>query len=160
MNAGSIYKSSLAILLAALQPSIAVSAAPSPTPGKNPPQGKSTPAAVDPEIPQSIFKVPPGPKDGKDPFYPPSTRVYSSGAVKPATTPTVPIAMDFVLNGISPSADKPFAMINGRTFGKNEEGDVVTTAGRAHIKCVEIKTDSVVIEFRGVWQELKLRKGL
>jgi len=88
-------------------------------------------------------------------------RPYSSGVVARTNSTAKPLpTMNFILNGISPSADKPYAMINGRTFGNNEEGDVPTSAGRAHIRCVEIKADSVIIEFRGERQELRLRKGL
>jgi hypothetical protein len=154
---------SLAILLVALQTpfDVALIAAPAPAPGKSAPQPKTPPAPVEPEIPQSNFTLPTNDKEGKDPFFPASRRPYTTGAVvRPTTTPKPLPTMNFVLNGISPSADKPFAMINGRTFGNNEEGDIVTAAGRAHIRCVEIKADSVIIEFRGERQELRLRKGL
>lgn len=136
-------------------------AAPSPAHGKNQPQSKSPPPPAEPEIPQSLFSIPTNPKEGKDPFFPASARPYTSGTPVRTNTIVKPgPAVDFVLNGISGSAEKPLAMINGRTFEKNEEGDITTTGGRVHIRCVEIKADSAIIEFRGERRELKLRKGL
>jgi len=161
MKARSIYKISLAVLVATLQTLIGVaSAAPSPAPAKTPPTSKAPPTPVEPEVPQSVFNVPGNPKDGKDPFFPTSPRPYVPGTVRTTNTTVKPITVDFVLTGISPFGEKPYAMINGRTFGNNEEGDIPTTAGKVHIKCVEIKADSVIIEFRGARQELMLRKGL
>lgn len=168
MKARHIYNFSLTMLLVALQLPMALvmSAAPAPVPGKTgakspgTAQTKNSAQPSEAEIPQSSFTLPVTAKDGKDPFFPSSTRPYSSGAVvRPTTAPKL-APVEFILNGISPNPEKPLAMINGRTFGNNEEGDVPTAAGRAHIRCVEIKSDSAIIEFRGERRELKLRKGL
>jgi hypothetical protein len=151
----------LALAATQIFASLPLSAAPSPAPGKNQPQPKTPPAAVEPEIPQSLFTIPTSSKEGKDPFFPASARPYTSGTPARTNAPVKPgPAVDFVLNGISGSADKPLAMINGRTFGNNEEGDIPSSSGRVHIRCVEIKADSAIIEFRGERRELKLRKGL
>jgi hypothetical protein len=65
-----------------------------------------------------------------------------------------------VLDGIT-SPPKLTAMINGRTFELREEGEVKSSAGgRVWIKCIEIKSDSIIIEVKGQRHELRLRPGV
>jgi hypothetical protein len=45
-------------------------------------------------------------------------------------------------------------IINNHTFAAGDEGDVVTSVGRLHLTCIQIKTNSVVIEIGGVRNEL------
>jgi hypothetical protein len=62
------------------------------------------------------------------------------------------------LDGISGAADHKLAMINFRTMAEGETNDILTVSGRIKIRCIEIKTQSVVIEVIGGDRgELKLR---
>src|SRR5262249_11197273 len=113
-------------------------------------------------IPQSVFIHPRGPSEGKDPFFPKSNGPWTRGVpqrVVTAATPMEPVRLK--LNGIT-GPPKRSAMINGRTFEPGEEGEVKNEiGGKTHLKCVEIKDDSVTIELpTGERQELKLRTKL
>jgi len=100
---------------------------------------------------RSVFIIPANPTEGRDPFFPISSRGY---VVTVATS--VP-GSDFtliVLKGISGPPDHRLAIINNRTFAAGEEGDIVTRQGRLHIRCTDIKAGSVVIESGGQSREL------
>ncbi len=116
-------------------------------------------APAQPEIPKSVFIIPTAPQEGKDPFFPRSTRLFSSVVVKTNIQPiTHPIELH--LNGISGTTDRPLAIINNQTFETNEEGEVPVHPGRARIRCLEIKPDSVLIQVGGEQRLLHLRAGL
>jgi hypothetical protein len=109
------------------------------------------------EIPQSVFQIPANPKEGRDPFFP--NAILGPQPVKPKETAPLDLS-GFVLNGIT-SPPKRTAMINGRTFETGESGEVkLPNGGKALIKCVEIKSDSAIIEVAGQRQELKMRFGV
>jgi hypothetical protein len=111
------------------------------------------------ETPRSVFVVPANPHEGRDPFFPESTRIFASTAtVSTATKVNRPTIADLVLNGISGTADHPLAIINYHTFENGEEGEVPTPIGRVRIRCVEIKVkdNSVVVESAGTRAELHL----
>ena len=113
-----------------------------------------------PELAQSIFVIPGSPKDGRDPFFPQSTRLYfeNSGAGATNTPPPVVISLLFLKSIIG-----GLAVINNHSFASGEEGDVLTSDGqRHHIRVVEIKpkTNSVVVETGGRTVELTLQTGL
>jgi len=110
--------------------------------------------SAEPDFPLSKFVMPDDPKAGKDPFFPYSPRPYK---VKQTTTKGVVPEISLTLNGITPGK---FVMINGRTFSAGEEGDVKTAAGSAHVRCLQIKEDSAIVEMNGVKRELRLRQGL
>jgi hypothetical protein len=124
---------------------------------------KGSPAAtnaapVQVEIPKSVFVIPTSPQEGKDPFFPRSTRLFPSGVVEtnvPLATPSVELR----LNGISGTADRRLAIINNRTFETNEEAEVHTNQGRARIRCLEIKADSVRVQVGGEQRVLHFRPG-
>ena len=62
-----------------------------------------------------------------------------------------------VLNGIT-GPPKRLAMINGKTFGVGEEGEVRLPSGsKILVKCVEVGDKSAVIEVGGKRRELKMR---
>jgi hypothetical protein len=135
-------------------------AAPAPkpaTPAKTAP-GAAKAEPVEIEIPQSVFVMPANLKEGRDPFFPNSDRVVRNFVVKAAPTNKEPPIPTLVLTGIAPSSDKPLAMINGKTFGKGEEGDITSAGGKIHIRVIEIKAESVIVEARGERRELVLRK--
>ncbi len=112
-------------------------------------------AAPEAEIPRSVFTVPTGPKDGRDPFFPNATYLI---AVNTSPRKATFDASTLVLNGIIP---KVSCMINGKTFYTGDEGDVKdATGGRMHIKVLEVKDDSAVVEAGGERRELHLRQGV
>jgi hypothetical protein len=122
-----------------------------------PAPANSTPAtaAAEAPIPQSVFTIPPTPKDGRNPFYP------MSGMKPPVpdprlTTPQKPV-YTFTLNGIT-SPPRRTAMINSRTFEPGEEGEVRLSDGQKKlIKCLEIGDNYAVILVDGQQRVLKLR---
>jgi hypothetical protein len=109
-------------------------------------------------IPQSLFVIPAQPSEGRNPFFPQSV-VHTVVPAKVTKDPSFDWSV-FVLNGIT-SPPKRTAMINGRTFEANEEGEVrLNTGGRMLIKCEAIKADSAIITVGGQIHELRLRSGL
>jgi hypothetical protein len=117
-------------------------------------------APIQAEIPKSVFLIPTTPQEGKDPFFPRSMRLFASAVVKTnvqrlATPPSVELR----LNGISGTADRRLAIINNQTFETNEEGEVPTNPGRARIRCLEIKADSVLVQVGAEQRVLRLRPG-
>ena len=115
-------------------------------------------AAAQPQIPKSGFLIPSTPKEGKDPFFPHSTRLFASVVVKTNLQPAA-LGPELHLNGISGTTDRRLAIINNQTFAVNEEGEVPANRGRAHIRCLEIKADSVLVEVSGEQRVLRLRPG-
>ncbi len=116
------------------------------------------PRVPDVPLPQSIFNIPTQPSEGRNPFFPQST----IKVVIPKINRENPIdtTSSLVLNGIT-SPPKQTAMINGRTFGKGEEGEVRTAGGfKVMIKVEEIKSESAVIVVGGQRRELRLRAGV
>lgn len=95
--------------------------------------------------------MPSSPREGRDPFFPNSTRPYKS-AVSTVSHSVELSAL--VIKGFSGSVDHRFVIINNHTFGPGDEGDVATSGGRIHINCIEVKTSSVVIEIGGERHEL------
>lgn len=129
---------------------------------------KALPAATNaapaqPEIPKSVFIIPTTPQEGKDPFFPRSTRLFTSAVVKTNLPPAAvaAIAAELHLNGISGTTDRRLAIINNRTFETNEEAVVTSKSGPpVRIRCLEIKADSVVIQIVGGERRvLSLRPG-
>jgi hypothetical protein len=110
------------------------------------------PAAAPVAVTRSVFIIPTNPQEGRDPFFPNSNRPYESA---PAGKKNSADMSSLVLKGISGPLDHRLAIINNHTFAVGDEQDLVTAQGRIHIHCVEIKTDSVVIESGGENHELK-----
>jgi hypothetical protein len=114
---------------------------------------------------KSLFIQPTGPAEGKDPFYPHSVYPYLHGDKPVEPTPIKPTTqvadVDVKLNGISGTRDHPLAIINGHTFEAGEEWEVnVANGNKAHVRCLEIKPEGVLIFVNGVRRELRLRGGL
>jgi hypothetical protein len=117
-------------------------------------------APVQAETPKSVFLIPASPREGKDPFFPRSMRLFSSVVVKSNIQPTAAApAVELRLNGISGTADHRLAIINNQTFEASEEGEVPTHQGRTRIRCLEIKPDSVLVQFGAEQRVLHLRPG-
>ncbi len=131
-------------LAAALVTVLPVAAAP-------PPAAPAAQPVPPEEVSRSVFVIPKNRSEGRDPFFPTSTRMYET------ITSKNPVASDLtalVLKGISGTPDHRLAIINNHTFGVGDEGDVITPHSRIHLRCVEIKTRSVIVESGGQRHEL------
>jgi hypothetical protein len=97
-------------------------------------------------VSRSVFVVPANPQEGRDPFFPNSTRPYEAVS---ATQPHIGDVSLLILRGISGPPDHRLAIINKYTFGVGDEETIVTPQGPIRVRCVEIKDSSVVIESGG-----------
>lgn len=112
------------------------------------------------EAPQSVFIIPNNPNEGRDPFFPESTRHHAESsktdvANTPAPVATGSLTLKSIVGGL--------AIINNHSFAPGEEGDVLISNGqRQHIRLMEIKpkTQSVVVEVGSQSIELKLQDGI
>ena len=100
---------------------------------------------------RSDFVMPSNPKEGRDPFFPDSTRPYATAA---ASNPKVADVTSLKLLGFSGEVPHRFVIINNHTFAAGDEGDVTTPNGRIHLRCIEVRTNSVLIEVGGQRREL------
>jgi hypothetical protein len=126
---------------------------------KKPADAKQTLSAQETAVPTSVFVVPADPKEGKDPFFPASMRIFASQQpVVPKGQKAPVIEIPLTLTGIIPLK---LAMVNGRTFEPGEEGEVVANGVRKKIRCLKVKTESAIVELlpEGERRELKLRFG-
>jgi hypothetical protein len=158
--AGIRFFSRIGICCALVMPGLALDGAAAP-PNTN--SAKAKAAAEDEalvEAPESVFNIPSTSREGRDPFFPQSTRGLPviPKSVKPVH---VDISNAIILNGLAPSGAKRTAMINGRTFEIGEEADVRLPDGtKVHIKCEDIKEDSATVKVNGQTRELRLRRGV
>ena len=106
--------------------------------------------------PRSVFVESASPKDGRDPFYPESKRCVAEPSTPTKTVERTPDLTSVKVLGISGTADHLLAIINNHTFAEGDEGDVLTSSGRVHLRCVTIRPDSVTVEIGGHSQDLKL----
>jgi hypothetical protein len=141
----------LQCLLAALLPVAAV--VPLPLFAAPPPQHAKL------EIQQSVFDYPNNPSEGRDPFFPVSTRVYISN---PENQTRGPSLTELILRSILGTPLRAFAIINNHTFAVGDDGDVTTKTGqRLHIHCVDInpKAGTATVEANGLSEVLHLSGG-
>ena len=95
---------------------------------------------------RSVFVMPTGPKEGRDPFFPESSRVYEANATTPIATVPVTEITTLKVKGYSVVNGQPMVIINNHAFMIGDEGDVLTSSGRVHIHCLAIKGGTVVVE--------------
>ncbi len=118
--------------------------------------GKPAPtAAAKPAPTRSTFTMPKQFTEGRDPFFPESTRVFQAVMLESPATSKVEIS-SLVVKGYYRDANSAFVIINNHTFTAGDEGDVMTTGGRIHIKCVDVLRNAVVIEFNGSLHQLPI----
>jgi len=113
-------------------------------------QPKAVPAK--PAPPSSVFVMPTNVREGRDPFYPESSRPYEEN-------PAAKHVLDensFSVKGLSIEHGHAMVIINNHTFAIGDEGDVLTTSGRVHIHLSEIRPNAVVIEVNGLRRELPI----
>ena len=149
------------LLLAAalLGLAFATGAAPAPAASSARAQAPTNAAPAEPEPPKSVFTNPANPQEGKDPFFPQSTRLRKVPVVSPTTTNPPVAVVELELKGISGGTDRPLAIINNQTFGVNEEAVVSTASGPVRVRCLEIKADSVRVLVNGQERVLSLRRS-
>ena len=95
----------------------------------------------------SVFIQPASRAEGRDPFYPESTRAIESVA---ATTQSHTVDITSLkVPGLSGTPGHFLAIINTHTFEVGEEGDLKTTGGLVHIRCLAIEPDFVMVEING-----------
>jgi hypothetical protein len=102
-------------------------------------------------IVRSVFILPASMSEGRDPFFPNSLRPYANANPVPARGADL---TSLTINGFSGQADHRLVIINNHTFAVGDEEDVITSQGRIHVRCLEIKDNSVLIEAEGHRQEL------
>ncbi len=149
------------LLLAAalLSPAFAAHAAQTPAAASGHAKAATNAVPAEPETPKSVFVIPSTSQDGKDPFFPQSVRLRKSLVVTKDATNLPPAVVDLQLKGISGGANRRLAIINNRTFGIGEEGEVTSDTGGVRIICQEIKDDSVQLLVNGRVRTLRLRSG-
>jgi hypothetical protein len=116
-------------------------------------------APIEPEVPKSVFLIPTTPQQGRDPFYPSSTRLFASVVISAAKQPVV-IAIELQLKALSGAPGHRLAINNNHTFKSGEEGDVTTNAGHARVRCLQVNEDSVLVLVGGEQRVLRLRPGI
>lgn len=93
----------------------------------------------------SVFTLPAAPSDGRDPFFPNSTRPYEQSILKHHHVDVTSLQ----IKGFSEIAGRRYVIINNHTFGEGDEGDVLTPEGRIHIRCLSVGANSVLVESGG-----------
>jgi hypothetical protein len=108
------------------------------------------------EIAKSTFAMPRNRNEGRDPFFPSSTYPYEQAGTKPRPGQATG-SVDLKLTGIGGTATKRLANINGRTFGKDEDGEMTVNGNKVQIHIVDILEDSVILTVNGEQRELRFR---
>ena len=126
-------------------------------PAAKTPDAKAPAAEAEVQIPKSVFTVPNTAGVARDPFYP--NRIIQAEVSKPTTNaaPRVASLSCLVLKGLSGTPSSPLAMVNGRTMARGEDAEIVTECGRLLVHCVDITTNSAIVEVGGERRELRLR---
>jgi hypothetical protein len=117
------------------------------------------PASTNQEV-RSIFVYPSEASQGRDPFFPSSTRPYFYAKPSKPSPTAVASLTDLTLKSIIGTAPHFVAVINNHAFGEGDEGDIFTKSGRLHIKCVSIDptAHTATVEANGVTADLTLSK--
>jgi hypothetical protein len=150
-------RSSHIVLFLSAALTLSVAAANSAPATNSVPATKPAVAPVVEVTPQSVFVIPKTAGAARDPFFP--TRIIQAEV---ATIQTVTNARPssvgcLVLKGLSGATTEPLAMINGRTMARGEDAEIVTDCGRLLVHCVDITTNSAIVEVGGERRELHLR---
>jgi hypothetical protein len=98
---------------------------------------------------RSVFVLPTSPKEGRDPFFPNSTRTMKIVKAAAATTEKQEDVTALKCPGVSGTPGHMLAIINNHSFAVGDEDDVTTPTGKIHLRCVEIQADAVMVEING-----------
>ena len=101
---------------------------------------------------RSVFTIPTNPGEGRDPFFPDSTRIYE--LVAAASAPRVVEVTTLTVKGYSIINGRPMVIINNHSFMISDEGDVLTPGGRVHVRCLDIKPSVAIVEANGQRRDL------
>lgn len=114
----------------------------------------AAPAKVAPPVvpPHSTFIQPTNPREGRDPFFPESSGVYDRNVA--TTHPSAENPTTLAVKGYSVVNGRPIVIINNHSFMTGDEGDVLSGSSRAHIRCLEIRPGTVVVEVNGARHEI------
>jgi hypothetical protein len=121
-------------------------------------------AKAEPGVPKSVFVD--DVQNGKDPFFPNSTRRLEESPRIAATTNSAPISSalfdQLFLKGISGTKGEPLAIINTATVGLGEVAEIKCSGQIVKVRCREIRERSVLVELVGSHEvkELKLRDNI
>lgn len=124
---------------------------------KTPPAKPAAPAKPVPAKPvpaKSVFVVPATTREGRDPFYPESTRLAEAAATANHATESAAEAATLKISGFSSANGKRMVIINNHTFATGDERDLMNAGARVHIRCLDIRSNSVIIEVNGRPREL------
>jgi hypothetical protein len=149
----------IAILSLSLTAALAQASAVSPQPSTSRTNAIGTELISSNAVPVSVFVIPKNQQQGRDPFFPASTRLTVLNQSTNSSSDSVEIYVPLTLQGISGLANRRLAIINGRTLAENEEADIPTGSSRVRVRVIEIKTDSVIIQTSNTRRELRLRSG-
>ena len=139
---------------------VSAAAAPAPAPVRSHAPAAVTNAATTVEIPKSVFVIPINSKEGRDPFFPNSVRVYSTATSAKTNVVTTAANLVLKLGVLSPNFATIISGTSSRTLAAGEETEFNIPGGPYHIKCLEIKAESVIIEINGERRELRLRESM
>ena len=104
--------------------------------------------------PHSTFIQPTTQAEGRDPFYPESTRVFDSAPV--ATQQAhVEAPTSLTVKGVSVVNGHTYVILNNHTFGIGDEGDVISGSTHVHVHCLEIRPGTVIVEINGARHEIR-----
>ena len=109
------------------------------------------------EVAKSTFAMPRNRNEGRDPFFPSSDYPYQQAGTKPRPGQAAGSPVDLKLTGIGGTAAKRLANINGRTFAKDEDGEMTVNGNKVQIHIVDILEDSVILTVNGEQRELRFR---
>jgi hypothetical protein len=115
-------------------------------------QGNAPAGGTNAPPPRSVFSLPTNPREGHDPFWPESTRIFDSApSVTHSVEPTT-----LKINGYSMVNGRPIIIINNVSFLNGDEADLPAPGGgRTHLHCVDIQPDYVVVEVNGVRRDIR-----
>ena len=99
---------------------------------------------------RSVFLMPANAREGRDPFFPTSSRPYEAAIASQTNL----VENSFIVKGVSIEHGRTMVIINNHTFALGDEGDVLTSSGRAHLRLAEIRPNAVIIEVNGARREL------
>jgi hypothetical protein len=113
---------------------------------------KAGDAKTAPPPPRSTFTLPTNQHEGRDPFWPESTRVWDSTiAVAHAAEPTT-----LKVDGYSIVNGRPIVIINKVSFLAGDEADLPSpSGGHTHVHCIDIQSDHVIVEVNGMRREIR-----
>jgi hypothetical protein len=109
------------------------------------------------EIPKSVFLLSSPTQTLKDPFFPNSTRLAAGVASRNSGQKKDAPTAELALKAIFGTPSRPFVTINSTTLGLGEEQEVLTSAGRVRVRCLEINlaAQTAIIEVGGSRRELR-----